>query len=232
MISAVAVVVPVHDEEATLADCLTAVEASLQHAREARTGLRTSVVVALDACTDASARLLPPGVVRVDLAARTVGLARAVGVERALAGFVGTASDEIWIASTDADSVVPREWVAHHLALADGGADVVVGPVRPPLDDLSPERARAWLGRFVPGLATGHVHGANLGIRADVYRSAGGYAPMVEHEDVDLVAAARAAGARVVATADAPVLTSARLVGRTPGGYARYLREDLGSVTS
>nr|WP_241769914.1 hypothetical protein [Cellulosimicrobium sp. MM] len=38
---------------------------------------------------------------------------------------------------------------------------------------------------------------------------------------------ARAAGARVVADASAEVLTSARLVGRTPGGYARHLREDL-----
>ncbi|WP_418276584.1 hypothetical protein ACNHYB_01350 [Isoptericola jiangsuensis] len=71
------------------------------------------------------------------------------------------------------------------------------------------------------------MHGANLGIRASVYRAAGGFAPIPEHEDVAIVAAARTLGARIVPDAAAEVLTSARLVGRTPGGYARHLREDL-----
>nr|WP_139316002.1 bifunctional PIG-L family deacetylase/class I SAM-dependent methyltransferase [Cellulosimicrobium sp. CUA-896] len=108
-----------------------------------------------------------------------------------------------------------------------GGRDVVVGTVRPRIEELSPDRAAAWLASHEPGTANGHVHGANLGVRLSVYRAAGGFAPVPEHEDVALVDAARRTGARVVADAEAEVLTSARLVGRTPGGYARHLRDDL-----
>jgi hypothetical protein len=79
----------------------------------------------------------------------------------------------------------------------------------------------------VPGEANGHVHGANLGVRASVYRSAGGFADLAEHEDIDLVARCRALGATTVASARADVLTSGRQVGRTPGGYAGYLRTSL-----
>lgn len=71
------------------------------------------------------------------------------------------------------------------------------------------------------------MHGTNLGIRASVYRAVGGYPAIAEHEDVELVAAARAVGAREVATDACWVLTSGRTDGRTPGGYARHLRESL-----
>lgn len=77
------------------------------------------------------------------------------------------------------------------------------------------------------GTANGHVHGANLGIRADVLRRGGGFPPLAVHEDVRLIERVRAQGARVVASAGAEVCMSGRLVGRAPDGYARYLREDL-----
>ncbi|GII99949.1 glycosyl transferase family 2 [Sediminihabitans luteus] len=225
-VEAVAVVVPVHDEEELLPACLAALRASVDQARATRPWLDVVTVVVLDDCTDASARAVPPDVERVEITARTVGLARTAGTRHAL-GLLDAPAAQVWIASTDADSVVPPDWVTHHLDLADDGADVVVGGVRPDLAALSEGRARAWLRRYVPGVANGHVHGANLGVRADVHLAAGGYPPVPEHEDVALVEAARRLGARVVPTADAWVLTSARLVGRTPGGYARYLREDL-----
>ena len=55
----------------------------------------------------------------------------------------------------------------------------------------------------------------------------GGYAPLAEHEDVDLVERMRQTGAVCVAADTAWVQTSGRTFGRTDGGYARYLREDL-----
>ncbi|ROS78646.1 glycosyltransferase family 2 protein [Cellulomonas sp. PhB143] len=231
-----AVVVPAHDEAELLPACLDALAVSLAAARRARPDLVVAAVVVLDACRDASAdvvarRTVPGGgLVGLAVAEANVGRARRAGVAHALERLGGADPARTWIASTDADSVVPPGWATHHLDLADDGADVVLGGVRPPLADLTPGRARAWLARHVPGVANGHVHGANLGVRADVYAAAGGYAPLVEHEDVGLVATARELGARVVATADAWVLTSARLVGRTPGGYARYLRDDLENV--
>jgi hypothetical protein len=71
------------------------------------------------------------------------------------------------------------------------------------------------------------VHGANLGTRASTLVAAGGFEPVLEHEDVLLVAEARARGARLIASDEAWVQTSGRLFGRTAGGYAGYLREQL-----
>ncbi|ACZ21933.1 glycosyl transferase [Sanguibacter keddieii DSM 10542] len=238
-LAAVCVVVPVHDEQELLGRCIAALRHAVAHEAQRPGGVRTEVVLVLDGCTDGSAaiaRLSPFHVVEVS--ACRVGAARAVGVDVALAAAMaaddGSAVeartpglDQVWVASTDADSAVPVHWVSSQVALADAGADVVVGTVRPDPADLSPRQRAAWEATHVPGLANGHVHGANLGMRADVYRAAGGYPPVDEHEDVDLVARARATGARVVASDDAWVLTSGRQQGRTPGGYARFLREDL-----
>ena len=71
------------------------------------------------------------------------------------------------------------------------------------------------------------MHGANLGVAADAYRRDGGFLAAPEHEDTDLVERLFDAGVVVVASDGFTVETSGRHVGRTPGGYARYLREDL-----
>ena len=122
---------------------------------------------------------------------------------------------------------MPPAWITSQLELADAGADVVVGTVRPELDDLSPDQIAAWRSTRVPGHANGHVHGANLGVRADAYAAAGGFPAVAEHEDVDLVARLRGLDARITASAAGEVLTSSRREGRTPGGYAGYLHVSL-----
>jgi hypothetical protein len=55
----------------------------------------------------------------------------------------------------------------------------------------------------------------------------GGFASVPLHEDVELVARLRRAGAVVVATGAGEVITSARAVGRADGGYAEYLRTNI-----
>ncbi|ROS30790.1 glycosyltransferase family 2 protein [Cellulomonas sp. PhB150] len=219
-IARIVVVVPAHDEEELLTHCL----ASIERARP-QAGAPVDVVVALDDCHDGSS-----GIVRrfdaleVVLAARAVGAARAAGV---VAGLVLGDDDpaEVWIASTDADSVVPENWLRVQRELADAGADVVLGTVRPDPRDLTSAQLAAWRATRVPGRPNGHVHGANLGVRADAYARAGGFAPLAEHEDVDLVARLRADPLVVLEASDeADVLTSGRTTGRTPGGYASYLR--------
>lgn len=220
-IAAVLIVVPVHDEAALLDGCLTALStavAAVDIACEAR--------IVLDACTDGSAAIAarhPFPVVHVDAGA--VGAARASGIRQAMAALAHVPADRVWIANTDADSVVPQNWLRAQVAAADAGADVVLGTVRPDFDDLSPRHRRLWLETHTPGLPTGNTHGANLGLRASTYLAAGGFALVGEHEDVQLVDACRRIGASLLASDAAEVITSGRFVGRTPGGYAGFLRD-------
>ncbi|KQY46166.1 glycosyltransferase family 2 protein [Cellulomonas sp. Root137] len=227
----VVVVVPARDEEQLVGRCLGSLQSARQAARAVRPDLTVDLVLVLDRCTDGtrSVALGHLDVRLVDLDEGRAGAARAAGVRDALARSTADPA-RTWVAGTDADSVVPEGWILEHLRLADAGADVVVGTVRPDPTDLSPAQLAAWRTTRVPGRPNGHVHGANLGVRADAYLRAGGFPDLPEHEDVDLVEALTALGARVVATDDCDVLTSGRLVGRTPGGYAGYLRSRFGSA--
>lgn len=215
----VAVVIPARDEEQLIGACLYSVLAAAR-----RVTARVTVIVAADGCLDRTVSVARRyrGVRVIELESSNVGAARAAGAALAL----DLGAD--WIANTDADSTVPANWLSHQLDLAEAGWDVVVGTVRPDFAELEPAQQEAWLLTHERGRPNGHVHGANLGVRASVYRASGGYLPMPEHEDVDLVA--RLADHRVIATDEAEVVTSGRRYGRTPGGYARFLREQLAVV--
>lgn len=225
-VSTLAVVIPVHDEEALLNACLSSVCDAADAARPAVADVAVHVV--LDACTDASEQIaadFPVAVHTVD--ACSVGVARSVGVQAVLRQFAGVPAERMWIAHTDADSAVPRHWLTHQLALAGNGADVIVGTVRPDFRDLSEAQIAAWQARYTPGIANGHVHGANLGTRASSLIEVGGFPPIPAHEDVRLVEQMRRCGAKIIASDDAWVLTSGRQYGRATGGYADYLRTQL-----
>jgi len=225
-VKALAVIVPAHDEEDLIGACLESIVEAVQRARAVVS--EVGVWAVLDACTDDSAAIAAAAGVRLlTVERRSVGAARAAGVAAALERFADVAPDRLWTAHTDADSAVPPNWLTHQLQLARHGADVVIGTVRPDFRDLLPEQVDAWWETHTPGIANGHVHGANLGIRASALLDAGGFADAAVHEDVWLVDAIRARGGSITATDSAWVRTSGRQVGRAPGGYARYLREDL-----
>jgi glycosyltransferase involved in cell wall biosynthesis len=220
-IAAIVVVVPVHDEATLLDRCLISLRAAV-----AAVDVPCDVRIVLDACTDGSAEVAARHPFAVEsVTAAAVGAARAHGVRCALGAVAHIEPGRVWIANTDADSVVPEQWLRVQLGAAAAGADVVVGTVRPDFDDLVPRHRRLWLDTHTRGIPNGHTHGANLGLRASTYLAAGGFDAIAEHEDVHLVDACRRQGATVVASDDAEVLTSGRFVGRTPGGYASYLRD-------
>ncbi|WP_170219505.1 glycosyltransferase [Nocardioides litoris] len=223
-VAAVHVVVPAHDEALLLPVCLGALDAAVVHLRSARPDLAVRLTVVLDACSDDSAQVCAAhGVDVVVLGAGNVSLARAAGVDRAraLAAAVGLAPERTWIAWTDADSVVPVGWLLDQVEVADGptGADVVLGRVVP-----DPTAPPAVLDQWHAHHADGRVgvHGAHLGFRLSSYDAVGGLGALAEREDLDLVRRLLADGARYGA-ARTPVLTSSRLQGRTPGGFAGYL---------
>lgn len=213
------ITVPARDEESTLADCLR----SIERARSA-VAVPSSVVVVLDSCTDGSAEVARrfPGVSTIERDHRNVGRSRHDGVVTGLEA-VGGDPQRVWVAFTDADSCVPRFWLREHLHAAEH-ADAYVGAVVPLLADLDEARRRVWERTHPPGATVGHVHGANLGVRAGAYLRVGGFLPLFVGEDVDLIARLRAAGDPIAENDRHPVSTSSRLAGRAPDGYAAYLR--------
>jgi glycosyltransferase involved in cell wall biosynthesis len=217
----VAVIVPAADEADEIGDSLSALTRAVDHLHLV-TEVRASVVVVLDDCHDDTAEVVAgfAGVTTVPSVARCVGSARRQGAAVALAN---AALDELWLANTDADSQVPIEWLVDMVAHAQHGAKLVLGTVRP-RPGLSPDVEQAW--HAAHGLYEGHthVHAANLGIAARTYVDLGGWRDLAAHEDMDLVTRAVDAGVPIVRSDSAPVLTSTRLDGRTPGGFASYLR--------
>ena len=234
-IRAVWVVVPACNEEALLGRCLDAIAQARSSLARVRPDLAppaststpvrrhdSGTIVALDRCIDGTAAVAArAGVDSVTLEAGSVGAARRIGTARAgrRAAADGVAPDEVWIATTDADTVVGPGWLRRQVALAEQGADLVLGRVRPAPGHLSAVESAVWSARHA---GEDHIHGANLGFRLSAYQRAGGFPEVTEHEDVALVQAMRALGVRE--DRGAAVLTSARLDGRTPGGFAGYLR--------
>lgn len=218
------VVIPARNEGERLAACLTSVREAVLHLRETRGPLRARVVLVLDSCTDDSREVAGrfSEVTLVHTLHSNVGAARAAGVDRALDALRGL-PERTWIANTDADSTVPRDWLVEHLAAAEQGFDVALGAVVPVVSELTRGQRAAWELAHPGGPAPGNIHGANLGFRASAYLAVGGFEPLYEHEDVGLVTALSSAGIAVGNLGGSPVTTSGRSVGRTPGGYARYL---------
>lgn len=222
-VDAVGVVVPVHDEQELLARCLVSL-------RTAATGcdVPVHIVIVLDACTDASAALcaaageLATSTTLVTADLRCVGAARTLGC-RAVLDRLGVAGT--WLASTDADSRVPADWLRRGVAYAAEGYDAVAGTVQ--VDDWSshePDVCWVYLAGYDGRRGHRHVHGANLAVSAAAYVDVGGFDPVVCHEDTGLVAALIDAGRSVAWAADLAVVTSGRARGRAPGGFSGYLR--------
>jgi GT2 family glycosyltransferase len=231
MIEEVAVIVPAADEEDRIIPALEAIEHARRHLLDRETGVnRVDVIVVLDACRDQTpalvaryaARPLVDGVHAVSSTARRVGAARRQGALRALA--VSVEADRLWLANTDADSTVPADWLTSMVAAANTGAGMVLGTVLPGAD--LPRALRAsWLAQHQLRDGHPHVHGANLGIRADTYLALGGWREdLASDEDIDLAARAASAGVPILRTAQIPVITSARMTGQAPGGFSSYLR--------
>jgi glycosyltransferase involved in cell wall biosynthesis len=216
----IGVVVPAHDEELVVARCLE----SIGHAARA-VSLPVTVVVVLDDCGDRTARICRS--FRVDVLAvraRSVGVARHVGATALLSGVADT--DAIWLANTDADSIVPASWLRDQHDLALVGADAVVGTVG--LADETSALGRDFKVSYTRSMANSdhpHVHGANLGVRGSAYLIAGGFPPLAVHEDRLLLRRLDATGAMVIRSTRIRVQTSARLTGRCEGGFATALRE-------
>jgi hypothetical protein len=103
-------------------------------------------------------------------------------------------------------------------------ADAVCGSIC--VDDWAahPQQVRDYFRQtYVDADGHRHVHGANLGVSAQAYRRAGGFAPLACSEDVALVEQLQASGACIAWSAAPRVVTSARRASRARGGFGDTL---------
>ena len=221
-----AVVVPARDEQDHIEACLRSLTASIDELRQHIPHVSCDVAVVLDCCTDRTGVLARAhGARTLHSCAGRVGAARHLGAIDAIAHAraAGVTASEVWLANTDADSVVPGSWLTTQWRFADTGADAVIGTVTPDRLDLHADRLWQRRHRLVEGHE--HVHGANLGLRASTYLAVGGFAAVSLHEDLDLVDRIKAGRYRWAATHQTNVTTSARTSSRVDGGFASYLAD-------
>lgn len=235
------VVVPAHNEASSIAACVRSIAWSSTHPAlclrpveltlvlddcEDTTGDRAETAIAeaqADLCGSFSGRV-------IEARHTNVGRTRALGVSDALGRLEGVDLNTVWIACTDADSVVPHHWLAHQAALGAQGYGAVAGTVDVRSWELQPSSVRQLHTDHYHrggGATFGHrhVHGTNLGFSGRAYREAGGFAPLATGEDHELWRALRAARIHCVSTPGAAVRTSARPEGRAPEGFAAFLRK-------
>ena len=212
----IGILIPAHNEEDLLDDCLSAAMRASRHGLLA--GEKVEVLVVLDSCTDRSAQIVSRyPVLSLHIDARNVGQARAAGAQLLLE------RGARWISCSDADSRVADDWLVAQLGL---GADAVCGTVTVERWHESFDAAAQIRYHRHYRACDGHrhIHGANLGISADAYRWVGGFKPLACDEDVQLVRELELDGANIAWSHRPQVLTSARFDSRARGGFGDYLR--------
>lgn len=229
---AAGVVIPARDEEQSIVACLDAVMRALD---QCQNHLSASwIVVVADSCQDETAALAAMtlgdrGTV-LECSASSPGRARRLGVTEVLTHFDRAPRSRVWIANTDADSCVASSWMRQQLELARQGYCGVAGIVQVEtvegLDEVTLQALLADYEIREDGTHP-HVHGANLGVRADAYIDAGCWSGLAVAEDHCLWSRIKARGWPTASCSKTVVRTSGRLYGRAVGGYADTLRTRL-----
>jgi glycosyltransferase involved in cell wall biosynthesis len=229
---AVAVVLPVHNEEELLEACLADIAASCDPVL--RFAIPCTTVIVLDRCVDASEKIawdwarklgrcggLHQATVRRS-AGVGVGFARRTGFSTVLRSMAGTEPGRVWLATTDADSRVPENWVSAQVAAHEGGADIWSGRVM--VEDWShyePDTEERWRRAYDRELTP--IHGASLGFNGQAYLNAGGFSAVRSGEDRALHGTIVAQGGRAFEDDETRVVTSGRRHGRAPLGFSCVL---------
>ncbi len=158
------------------------------------------------------------------MAVRSPGAARAIGLDLIVSS-TALPLEELWLATTDADSRVPPDWLIGHADWWEDGWDAVAGTVV--VDDWLPEQSRT-AALFAHGYGGSrddhpHVHGANLAVSGTAYGQVDGFPRLALAEDHALVAALTRCGLRVGRPGGLPVTTSGRRDPRAEEGFGAHL---------
>ena len=222
----ICVLIPARNEEELLPRCLHSVVKACSVLPQ---NVTYDVVVVVDSSTD-STRTIAQSLLRghgVVLSAEVgiVGKARAIAAATALKRYKGPA-ERCWLANTDADCCVPGSWLVDHLSFAAERFEAIAGTVD--VEDFAEHNAgvseRFRLSYLIhPDGTHPHVHGANLGVRADAYLRSGGWSDLATAEDHDLWNRLSHHRTKRLSVGRMKVLTSGRRLGRAPHGFAEAL---------
>lgn len=247
MASRTVVAIPARDEAERIGPCLIALNEQIRHP--------DAVVLMLNNCTDETetiARRMAPRLrFRLDVISRRLPPAQAnAGHARRLAMALAAeqADPHGVLLTTDADAVVPPDWVLRNLAELRHGADIVCGravidpreaAMIPPhlhADDALECRLIALLDEIAwvcdpephdPPRRHTEASGASLAVRAEAFRAVGGIPSIAAGEDRAFVRALWMIDARVRHDAAILVTVSGRTVGRAAGGMADTIRRRM-----
>lgn len=241
------VALPAKNEAERIASCLIALND--QHRRP------DAVVLLLNNCTDATesiVRAMAPGLrFHLDIATRFLPSAQAnAGHARRLAMALAAerAGPDGVLLTTDADGVVPRDWVVRNLAALHQGAELVCGravvdpveaaiiPAELHADDALECRLIALLDEIAwtldpdphdPPPRHSEASGASLAVSLQTYHHVGGIPAIPSGEDRAFVEALRRMDGRIRHDPAIKVVVSGRIVGRAAGGMADTIRRRI-----
>lgn len=172
----IAVLIPARNEELLIQRCLDSVLTACSLLPPLIT---SDVVVVCDSSPDLTfelaERILHGSGIVIPTQAAVVGHARALAARVALQRYAGP-PQRCWLANTDADCCVPITWLLDQLRIADQGIDAIAGTIS--VDSFAEHSigtARRFRDSYIihPDGSHPHVHGANMGVRADTYLRAG-----------------------------------------------------------
>lgn len=213
----IAIVIPAHNEAATIMDCLTSVQMAISQLPSTITAYP---LIVLDSCTDETLSLVKSAKVEyLTCDYRCVGKVRDLGIRHAIA------AGATWLACTDADTLVSADWLAQQVWHSkQQPTDMICGVVS--VDSwahLTSQTREAYLTHYQDMMGHRHIHGANLSFSAQAYLVVGGFEPLACHEDVDLVKKFQNQGYLITWSNRVRVTTSSRLQARAAEGFAAFL---------
>jgi GT2 family glycosyltransferase len=245
--SAIIVVVPARDEAERIGPCL----ASLNEQRQGP----DAVLLLLNNCTDGTetiARAMAPALrFKLDVLSRDLppGQANAGGARRCgMALAARRAGVDGMLLTTDADAIVPPDWVQRNLTALRQGADVVCGravidpleatiiPMHLHADDAREGRLIALLDEIGwildpdphdPLPRHTEASGASLAVSVAAFDRVGGIPAVASGEDRAFVEALRRIDARIRHDPAIEVIVSGRITGRAEGGMADTIRRRM-----
>lgn len=213
----IGIVIPAHNEAMAIAKCLVSVQTAIE---QLPSKIQAYPLVVLDSCTDDTQIIVKAaGVDYLCCDYQCVGQVRDMGIRHAIA------NGATWLACTDADSVVPMDWLVQQIEhITHQPTDMICGVVSiDSWEHLTAQTQIDYNAHYQDRMGHRHIHGANLSFSSEAYLAVGGFASLRCHEDMDLVRKFETQDYAITWSNRVRVITSSRLQARASEGFAAFL---------